>query len=212
MLAGFLDDIYLFVTGLPFDTLVWAVWGSYVAIFALALLCCMFLKRFRTLSKRPFYALTNAYTGVNLALFLLEKELSEAIIISVLFWISGYILYGVLCAFTSHEKSEKPQVIRQTVIAEAPATVTPPKPQRAEMPAQPQTPPAVKTSVRLEHAVAVTDKLLSKNLSKSDRQELEKLKNTLAVLQIKGTLTPTEAEILNENFNALLKLMAKYNV
>ena len=60
--------------------------------------------------------------------------------------------------------------------------------------------------------MAVTDKLLTKNLSKSDRQELEKLKNTLAVLQIKGTLTPTEAEILNDNFNALLKLMAKYNV
>ena len=60
--------------------------------------------------------------------------------------------------------------------------------------------------------MGVTDKLLSKNLSKSDRQELEKLKNTLAVLQIKGTLTPTEAEILNDNFNALLKLMAKYNV
>ncbi len=72
--------------------------------------------------------------------------------------------------------------------------------------------PAAKNNVRLEHAVAVTDKLLSKNLSKSDRQELEKLKNTLAVLQIKGTLTPTEAEILNDNFNALLKLMAKYNV
>lgn len=72
--------------------------------------------------------------------------------------------------------------------------------------------PAAKSSVRLEHAIAVTDKLLTKNLAKSDRQELEKLKNTLAVLKIKGTLNPTEADILNENFNALLKLMAKYNV
>ena len=60
--------------------------------------------------------------------------------------------------------------------------------------------------------MTVTDKLLTKNLSKPDRQDLEKLKNTLAVLQIKGSLTPIEAEILNDNFNALLKLMAKYNV
>ncbi len=69
-----------------------------------------------------------------------------------------------------------------------------------------------KNSVRLEHAISVTDKLLCKNLGKSDRQELEKLKNTLAVLQMKGTLSPTESDILNDNFNALLKLMAKYNV
>ena len=66
--------------------------------------------------------------------------------------------------------------------------------------------------MRLEHAVTVTDKLLAKNLGKGDRQELEKLKNTLAVLRVKGTLTPSEAEILNENFNTLLKLMAKYDV
>ncbi|MDE7364306.1 MAG: HD domain-containing protein [Ruminococcus sp.] len=37
--------------------------------------------------------------------------------------------------------------------------------------------PAAKNGVRLEHAVAVTDKLLTKNLAKSDRLELEKLKN-----------------------------------
>ena len=72
--------------------------------------------------------------------------------------------------------------------------------------------PAAKNGVRLEHAVAVTDKLLTKNLAKTDRQELEKLKNTLAVLKIKGSLNPVEADILNDNFNALLKLMAKYNV
>ena len=82
---------------------------------------------------------------------------------------------------------------------------------RTEPQPQPQI-PAAKNGVRLEHAVAVTDKLLTKNLAKADRLELEKLKNTLAVLKIKGTLNPTEADILNENFNALLKLMAKYNV
>ena len=60
--------------------------------------------------------------------------------------------------------------------------------------------------------MSVIDKLLLKNIGKGDRQELEKLKNTLTVLQMKGTLSPTESDILNDNFNALLKLMAKYNV
>ena len=72
-------------------------------------------------------------------------------------------------------------------------------------------PPAAQNNIKLDHAVTVTENLLTKNLSKSDRQELEKLKNILAVLQIKGTLTTAESDILNENFNALLKLMAKYN-
>ncbi|MDE7330443.1 MAG: hypothetical protein K2N30_05105 [Clostridia bacterium] len=148
-----------------------------------------------------------------MALFLMKKELSEAIIIAVLFWIAGYLLYGVLCAFTARVKPEEVNAaVRRTVVADVAAPVSTAKAVGGGIPAQPQNAPAVKTSVRLEHAVAVTDKLLSKNLSKTDRQELEKLKNTLAVLQIKGTLTPTEAEILNENFNALLKLMAKYNV
>ena len=71
---------------------------------------------------------------------------------------------------------------------------------------------SAKASVRLDHAMTVTDKLLAKSLGKSDRQELEKLKNTLVVLQMKGNLSTAETDILNDNFNALLKLMAKYNV
>ncbi len=70
----------------------------------------------------------------------------------------------------------------------------------------------VKSGVRLEHAIKVTEKLLGMDLGNSDRQELEKLKNTLEVLRIKGVLTPAESEILNESFNMLLKLMAKYEV
>lgn len=210
MCAAFLDEIYLFLTRLPFRVLMWSVWGSYLAVFALAAVCCIASKRFRALSKRPFLALTNAYTGVNLAMFLMEKELSEAIIIAVLFWVAGYILYGMLCAFTSRPKAEAERTaVTRAAVAASPVPVAP---AGVKNTVSTQNAPAAKTGVRLEHAVAVTDKLLSKNLSKTDRQELEKLKNTLAVLQIKGNLTPTEAEILNENFNALLKLMAKYNV
>lgn len=204
------DKIYSFITGIPFNTLVIAVWASYLAVFLLALACCIFSRKARAASKRPFLALTNAYTGVCLALFLMERELSQAVITAVLFWVAGYIAYGALCAFGPAREHTGQKVIQQTAVTAMPVSAPAARAVRQETPAQ--SAPAAKTSVRLEHAVAVTDKLLSKNLSKTDRQELEKLKNTLAVLQIKGSLTPTEAEILNENFNALLKLMAKYNV
>lgn len=72
--------------------------------------------------------------------------------------------------------------------------------------------PAAKSNVRLEHALSITEKLLLKSLGRGDRQELEKMRYTLNMLQAKGNLTPQEGEILNENFNALLKLMARYNV
>jgi len=88
----------------------------------------------------------------------------------------------------------------------------PVSPAMPSKPERPETTVSAKTNVRLEHAVSVTEKLLGKNLGKTDRMELEKLKNTLSVLQLKGTLTPAESDMLNENFNMLLKLMAKYNV
>lgn len=202
MFIELFQKITSFVAQIPFDILVWSVWGSYAAIFLIALLATLISKRAKEAEKRPFLCLTNAYTGVNLAVFLLKCDLAQSIIASVLFWVIGYILYGVLCFFTSAKKKPKPEV---KPAPEVRAVYTPP----AE-PVKNQT-PAAKNSVRLEHAVTVTDSLLTKNLAKSDRQELEKLKNTLAVLQIKGTLTPTESDILNDNFNALLKLMAKYN-
>ena len=137
-----------------------------------------------------------------MAIFLFKCELNQSIIVSALFWVAGYILYGVLC-FLSKPTKKIVTPLRQSSLSSLPAVQ--PKAVRQDV-------PAAKNNVRLEHAVSVTDKLLSKNLGKGDRQELEKLKNTLAVLQIKGTLSPAETDILNENFNALLKMMAKYNV
>ena len=40
----------------------------------------------------------------------------------------------------------------------------------------------------------------------------EKMKTALTVLKVKGVLSPEEGEALNEMFNALLKLMAKYDL
>lgn len=206
MFSEFANKIYSLIAKIPFDALVWAVWGSYAAIFLIGFALTLKSKRIKCVSKRPFLCLTNAYTAVNLALFLLKCELAQTVLISALFWVIGYILYGALCAASCDSRKIKR--------AESPALAAA-MPQAA-MPAQPKIAHpevhAAKNSVRLEHAVSVTDKLLSKNLGKSDRQELEKLKNTLAVLQIKGSLSPAESDILNENFNTLLKLMAKYNV
>lgn len=192
------------VAKIPFDTLVWAVWGSYVAIFFIAFLATLISQRAKSAEKKPFLALTNAYTGVNLAVFLLKCPLAQSLIVTAMFWVAGYVLYGILC-FSSVKKKKKKEVEVKAALPVQQTVYTPPA-----RPVKNQA-PAAKNNVKLDHAVSVTDNLLTKNLAKSDRQELEKLKNTLAVLQIKGTLTPTESDILNDNFNALLKLMAKYN-
>lgn len=204
MFYKFAEKLYSAVAKIPFDYLVWFVWGSYLVIFAAVMVLTLVLPKAKGLSKRPFLSLTNAYTAVNLALFLLKCELAQSILVSVLFWVIGYILYGALCALSRHRRPVQ-ETPRQAVVTSLPPPAAPPKTARTDI-------PAAKNNVRLEHAVSVTDKLLSKNLGKSDRQELEKIKNTLAVLQIKGTLSPAEADILNENFNTILKLMAKYNV
>lgn len=212
MFTRFVNEVYKFVGNLPFDTLVWFVWGSYVAVFLVAAILTLLSKAVKGANKRPFLSLTNAYTAVNLSLFLLKCEMGQSVLISALFWACGYVLYGALCAASKfgQKKSapeQKPLTVLNMPVAQPAASPAAP-PARAERVEA----PTAKNNVRLEHAASVTEKLLSKNLGKSDRQELEKIKNTLAVLKIKGTLSTTETEILNENFNTLLKLMAKYNV
>ena len=203
MFIEIIGKINSFIAKIPFDTLIYIVWGSYLAIFVIALLVTLISLRAKSAEKRPFLALTNAYSGVNLAIFLLKCPLSPSIIITIAFWVVGYILYGILCFCSVKKKVKKEVGDRATVSMQQPVYTPPARPVN--------TPPAAKSSIKLEHAVSVTDNLLTKNLAKSDRQELEKLKNTLAILQIKGSLTPVESDILNDNFNVLLKLMAKYN-
>lgn len=179
------------------------IWGSFAGIFVLTFILCLALPGIRSASKRPFLSLANAYSAVTLAAFLTAVELPQAILAAAIFWCAGYVLYGLLCAVT------KPAIVRQSTVSQVALTSLPvPPPQKSNNAPV----PPVKNSVRLEHAMSVTDKLLGKNIGRGDRQELEKLKNTLTVLQMKGTLSPTESDILNDNFNALLKLMAKYNV
>ena len=202
MIAQFFNNVFLKLSAIPHDKLMWIIWGSFAAIFLLALVLSFLSNAVRSASKRPFLCLVNAYTAVTLAGFLIGSELAPAILAAALFWCAGYLLYGVLCSLSKPSKIKTASQIALSSVPSQPPIIPP---VRHDM-------PAAKTSVRLDHAISVTDKLLGKNLGKSDRQELEKLKNTLTVLQMKGTLSTAEADILNDNFNALLKLMAKYNV
>lgn len=207
MFNNFLENLYNEAGKIPFDHIVWGAVGSFAAVYAACLILTLSVDRFRRLSKRPFLCLVNAYAALTLALFLIENDFTRSVFIAVIFWVGGYLLYGTLCLASAPRRARRAPPPAVMLSAQPVQLVQPPKSAtvRAEY-------PAARNNVRLEHAVSVTDKLLEKNLGKGDRQELEKLKNTLAVLQIKGSLSAAESEILNENFNTLLKLMAKYNV
>lgn len=205
MFSSFINNVYSKVASVSTETLLWIIFGSFAGIFLLTFFLTLCVKKVKSASKKPFFNLLNAYAALTFGAFLTEEPIPESIIAAVIFWCVGYLLYGVLCILT---KSKGQTEIKNAVAVSSLPPLSPPaKPpvSRAEV-------PAARSTVRLEHAISVTDRLLQKNLGKGDRQELEKLKNTLAVLQMKGALTPAEADILNDNFNALLKLMAKYNV
>ena len=206
-MSEFFSNLFNTLKSIPFDTLIIVVWGSFGALFILSLAMCLFSAKIKSGTKRPYLCLVNAYAAVTLAAFLTANELAPSLIAAALFWVVGYLTYGILCFFTAKPVQAAPAA----TVALSTIPAAQPQPKAGNTVIRTDT-PAAKSSVRLEHAISVTDKLLTKNLGKGDRQELEKLKNTLAVLQMKGTLSPTESDILNDNFNALLKLMAKYNV
>lgn len=178
-----------------------------IVVFA-ALLGCIFSKRLRSHDKRAFMWAVNAFTAVTLAVFLTGFTVEKSVAAAASVWLVGYVAYGALALLKVKGKDNaeraQPSVTNLSV-----SQVRPPRPVQ-----QPQVapPPAVNSVVRLEHALSISDKLLLKNLGRGDRQELEKIKTALTVLKIKGVLSPHEGEALNDMFNALLKLMAKYDL
>lgn len=175
----------------------------FAAICLLPLAGALLSKRVKAAEKRPFFHLNNAFAALTLAIFCLHFTFTEAVIISAAMWLLGYLVYGLLCALTPKTAAKSPE--RPPVrVQEAP------RPYPTAF-ARPDVPPA-QSAVRLEHALSIADKLLLKNLGRGDRQELEKMKTALTVLKVKGVLSPEEGEALNEMFNALLKLMAKYDL
>jgi Ca2+/Na+ antiporter len=200
--SNYFSKGYNAVAAMGFDFLATFSLCAFAAVFVITLLACVLSERIKKANKKPFLYFLNAYTLIVFAVFLVGFNMSQAAAATAIFYFAGYLLYGCLCLIT--KRGERAEEVKEKVISAMPVSR-----QRDEM--YPDV-PAAKNNVRLEHALAISDKLLTKNISKGDRQELEKMKTTLTILQIKGTLTPQEGEILNDNFNALLKLMAKYNL
>lgn len=195
-----LDDIFSSAKRADFGTLALIDIVSFLSVCAVCLIACISLRRLRSVGKRPFLHLVNAFAAVTLAVFSLRYSLSGAVFAAVAVWLTGYLVYGVLCALSHRKRSPQPPPVR--VIAER---------EKAPVCPRPHTSPA-HSAVRLEHALSITDRLLAANPGRGDRQELEKMRTALTLLKVKGSLSPDDGEALNEIFNALLKLMAKYNV
>lgn len=173
-----------------------------------AILGCIFSNKLRAHDKRAFMWVVNAFAAVTLAVFLCEFTLAKSVAAAVAVWLVGFIAYGVLKVIKV-KGNDSVNTVQPPV---SNVSVMPTRPARPAQPAQSVPQPAVNTGVRLEHALSIADKLLMKNLGRGDRQELEKIKTALTVLKVKGVLSAQEGEALNDMFNALLKLMAKYDL
>lgn len=199
----YFNNFTSYVGSIPFDTLALIDLCAFLGVFVLTLFGCLCSRKIRYADKRAFFHLLNAFTAVTFALFCTRYSATKSIVAAALFWCAGYLLYGLLCAL-SKKPVEEPQVTG------TPLPVILPQP--AIKNAVPNAAPAAQSVVRLDHALSIADKLLLKTLGRGDRQELEKIKTSLTVLKVKGELSPQDGEALNEAFNALLKLMAKYDM
>lgn len=173
-----------------------------------AILGCIFSNKLRAHDKRAFMWVVNAFAAVTLAVFLCKFTLAKSVAAALAVWLVGFIAYGVLKVIKV-KGNDSVNTVQPPV---SNVSVMPTRPARPAQPAQSVPQPAVNTGVRLEHALSIADKLLMKNLGRGDRQELEKIKTALTVLKVKGVLSAQEGEALNDMFNALLKLMAKYDL
>ena len=197
---NFFGGIFNSLAAIPFGTLVTialSVFGGLLVLFAVI---CALSARLRAADKRPVFHFVNAFTAVFFALMLTGTEVAQAAFFAAVFWLAGYLYYGALCAFT---RCPSPRASRP---ANSVSALPPHEASRAERASL----PAAESGVRLDHALSVADKLLLRQLSRADRQELEKIKTALTVIQVEGSPNPQECEIINNYFNALLKLMAKY--
>lgn len=200
-ITAFLDNLFTLLGSVSYGLLIavaLCVAGGLVVLFSLA---CYISPRLRAADKRPVLHFLNAYSAVFFALLLTGRTIERALFYAVVFWFVGYLYYGAVCALTRTGMGAPRR----------PVNVVSALPEFAPAPVRKVEAPAADGSVRLDHALAIADRLLLKQLARADRQELEKIKTTLTVIQVKGSPSPKEGEIINAQFNALLKLMSKYD-
>ena len=202
-ISQFFAKLFNQFVNLNFELLIIVDLAAFGAVSVLTLLFCALSPTLRRRDKRPFLHLVNLFTALTLVIFASAFPLVQSVAAAALFWCIGYICYGAVCALfkTKKQKSEREEIVPVSTIRTG-----------ERITRLVQAVPAVQTSVRLEHALSISDKLLLKTLGRSDRQELEKIKTALTVYKVKGTLSPQEGETLNDMFNSLLKLMAKYDL
>lgn len=201
-IVWFFDRVFEEFSRADFALLFLIDMGAFAFISLVAIFACAFSGRVRELKKRPFLYLVDIFTAITLTVFLIKYPLAQSVAIAAIFRCIGVAVYGVLKLFKPKE-----QVAYEAQGVSLQSAVRPTIPQQP-----PLILPAAQSGVRLDHALSITEKLLLKNLGRGDRQELEKIKTALTVLKVKGTLTAQEGENLNETFNTLLKLMAKYDL
>lgn len=195
---------YLF-KNVDFGLLVIIDFSAFALIFLSCVLACALSPTARAHKKKAFMWVVNLFTAVTLSIFISEYEVEDAVAISCIFWCIGVLFYGALLLFNLKKKKSGLQSQQFATTANTYAQ------SRAPL-IDEHSPTQSLGSVRLDHASSIADKLLLKNLGRGDRQELEKIKTTLNVYKVKGNLSVQEGNTLNEMFNALLKLMAKYEV
>ena len=193
------------VSRISFDALLITDLCAFGGIFLITLIVSLCSRKMRYADKRPYFHLLNAFAAITLALFATRYSAPVSIAAAAIFWCVGYLTYGLLCLISKPREKAAERVIR-------PVPVLTPQPAIKPAVPSPVAAPAAQSVVRLDHALTIADKLLLKTLGRGDRQELEKIKTSLTVLKVKGELSPQDGEALNEMFNALLKLMAKYDV
>ena len=201
----FFNRVYRALASVQFELLITValcVYGGLAAVYALA---CLFSQKLRSVDKRPIFHFVNAFSVLFFALMLTGAQTAQALFFSAVFWLAGYLYYGAVCALARPVRAA-----RQAVAANVVSSLARPSSRPAVRSALPR--PAPADNVRLDHALSIADKLLLKNLARADRQELEKIKTSLTVIQVKGSPSPQESEIINSQFNALIKLMAKYDL
>lgn len=174
--------------------------AAFAVLYAVFITFCALKRGLRKKAKRAYLCALKLFSLLIFCVFGVRYNFVEAAFAACAFFFAGICLYAPLCLF----KETEPKFSAATFDkAETGAELFPLNDSQA---------PVALSAVRLDHAAAIADKLLLKTLGRADRQELEKIKTALTVLKVKGALSVQEGENLNEMFNTLLKLMAKYDL
>lgn len=212
---NFFNGACAFIKNLPLWLSYTVVWSVFFVLSIVVLVTCLCNTKVKACDKRPYLHLLNAFTALTLAIAFSKTSVARSFGAGATFWLVGYLFYGLLCALSAKpaKKHESKNAYSQySSFGTADDASSPYSSVAVAFRGEEKPRVNAKSTVRLEHAVSITDKLLAKNLGRGDRQELEKMKGVLYSMQVKGDLSAEDHRILNGHFNCLLKMMTKYDL